>query len=60
MPLCPIRKLFNYTFIAFVDAGLPENDSQRRPGTERSKRERTTRNEGGKKINKAKTEVRNV
>lgn len=28
MLLCPIRKLFNYTFIAFVDGSFPENESQ--------------------------------
>lgn len=45
MLLCPIRTFFNYTFIAFVDASLPENESKWLMGIELEQMER--RGSGG-------------
>lgn len=42
MPLCPIRKFFNYTFIAFVDASWSANEFQWLLGIEHKQLERET------------------
>lgn len=48
MPLCPIRRFFNYTFIAFVEARLPENDSQLQLGIRHQYTKETKKKEGDK------------